>query len=231
MPINPSSNDMKAIVIQNAENTPVGLVGSVLETSYGFDLSICHAAKTDFAAISPRDADLFVILGSPKGVYERKIDWIEAEYEFTARLTGSDTPVLGICFGGQMLASALGAEVKPMGERHLGWHVNEFTANAAWQGPWFRWHGDTFALPEGARLLASSAGVCQGFQHGRAVGLQFHPEVDHTIVRGWAVESPDVLKSEGVDLDDFVKEALREEQGARQRLGRLMEDVMHRCLG
>lgn len=222
---------MKAIIIQNAENTPIGMVGDLLETRFGYDLSIRHAQQTDFAALSPHDADFFVILGSPHGVYEREIGWIEAEHAFTARLLDSDVPVFGICFGGQMLASALGAEVKPMGERHLGWHVNEFATNAAWQGPWFRWHGDTFALPKDAQLLASSDGVCQGFHHGKAVGLQFHPEVDHTIVRDWAVESPGVLRSEGVDLDDFVEEALREEQGARQRLRALMDDVMHRCVG
>lgn len=221
---------MKAIVIQNAPNTPVGLVGSLLESSFGFQLSTLHADQTDFTALSPDDADLFVILGSPRGVYERNVSWIDAEHDFTARLVERQAPVFGICFGGQMLASALGAEVRPMGERHLGWHRNEMAVNAAWEGPWFRWHGDTFALPPGARLLASAGEICQGFQYGKAVGVQFHPEVDHSIVRGWALESPGVLQSEGVELDDFVKEALHEEQGARQRLGALMEDVMHRCL-
>jgi len=222
---------MKASIIQNADNTPIGLVGDVLVERFGFTLSTHYAQQADLARLSPQHADLFVILGSPYGVYERDIDWIEAEYAFASRLMEADVPVFGICFGGQMLASALGAEVKPMGERHLGWHSNAFAINEAWQGPWFRWHGDTFSLPGGATLLASSSGVCQGFQHGKAVGLQFHPEVDHAIDRGWAVESPGILQSEGVDLDEFVKEALREEQGARSRLGVLMEDVMNRCLG
>lgn len=220
---------MKALVIQNSPNTGIGLVGENLERRHGFALDIRDAATTDFTTIDPRDADLFVILGSPRGVYERAVPWIDGEFAFTRRLLEDDRPLFGICFGGQMIASALGASVVPMGLRHRGWRRNDIAIGPAWEGPWFRWHGDRFDIPDGAKLLAVSDGVPQGFHIGRAVGVQFHPEVDADIVRTWVREGEALLQCDDSDREALIADSVRECRDVAARLNLLMDDILQRC--
>lgn len=217
---------MKVTAIQHAPTTGIGLVGSVLERRHGFSVEVLDATRTDFAAIDPHGSELFVILGSPRGAYERHIPWIEAEFHFTRRLLDADAPLFGICFGGQMIASALGAKVTPMGERHRGWRMNDVIAHEAWKGPWLRWHGDSFEVPDGAELLAASDGIPQGFQMGRAVGVQFHPEVDAAIVSAWVREDREIRPSEGERL---VAESIRQRREGSDRLDALVSDIIGRC--
>lgn len=221
---------MKALVIQNSSDTPIGLVGPILEQKFGIELKVIDAAKADFDRIQPEDFDLFVILGAPQGVYQREIRWIDAELNFTKRLLEAARPVFGICFGGQMIAAALGANVEPMGERHHGWIQNDWAVNECWAGPWFRWHGDSFQLPNGAVPLASSGSVVQGFQYGKAVAVQFHPEADHQIVANWVRNDGSQLVEAGVNLSEFLAETKSQERGVDARLRLLLEDVLERCL-
>ena len=115
---------------------------------------------------------------------EAALPWLIAEKAFVAEAERAGTPVLGICLGAQLIASALGARVFPGVEKEIGWFPLQAPAAApdcfAFPATTtvFHWHGETFDLPPTARLLASSA-VCrhQAFQIGRrAIGLQFHLE-------------------------------------------------------
>ncbi|GGF68166.1 glutamine amidotransferase [Azorhizobium oxalatiphilum] len=220
---------MKALVIQNAPSTGIGLVGEQLRAR-GFALDIRDAQHTDFDAIDLGSADLFVILGSPRGVYERDVPWIEAEFRFTRRVLDADRPLWGICFGAQMIASALGAKVAPMGVRHRFWRENDMVVGEAWRGPWLRWHGDQFEVPPGAELLAMSQGVPQGFQRGRAVGVQFHPEVDADMVRAWVKEGQEGLKQDDCDGEALVAASIRECRDVAARLDLLTADILQRCI-
>ena len=99
-----------------------------------------------------------------------------------------DIPVLGLCFGGQMLASALGGTV----ETRAAARARPGTASTATdpeqipEGPWLQWHFDRFTLPPGAQQLATSPAGVQAFAHGRHLGVQFHPESTIDIVMQWA---------------------------------------------
>lgn len=221
---------MKALVIQNAANTPLGLVGDHLKERHGFEIETLDAAQADFSGMDPYRADLFVILGSPRGVYEQDVSWIAGELDFTKRLLAERRPVFGICFGGQMIAAALGAVVKPMGERHRGWLTNDMAVDEVWSGPWFRWHGDSFELPQGARTLAMAGPVPQAFQHGKAVAVQFHPEIDLAIVEAWVEEGLHDLIRDGVDLEQFLSETKSSADRVHERLAELMDDVVRRCM-
>ena len=107
-----------------------------------------------------------------------------------------DLPVLGICLGAQLIAKALGGQVRRSPEREIGWYRLDVT-NAAGEDPLFghleasehvfQWHGDTFDIPEGAVHLASTAGCSnQAFRFGeRVYGLQFHLEVDEPMIERW----------------------------------------------
>ena len=125
-------------------------------------------------------------MGGPMSVNdEAEFAWLAAEKRFIAEVVALGRPVLGICLGAQLIASAHGARVYRNTEKEIGWfdvHACTGTEDAFDFPPTttvLHWHGETFELPPGARLLASSA-ACrhQAFQLGeRAIGLQFHLEM------------------------------------------------------
>jgi GMP synthase-like glutamine amidotransferase len=130
--------------------------------------------------------DLLVIMGGPMSVNEEdKYPWLVAEKRFVREVIESGKPVLGICLGAQMIASAMGASVFPSPVKEIGWypvHAVDGVDGAVFRFPpsetVFHWHGETFDLPPGAIQLARSAGCeNQAFQIGQSViGMQFHLE-------------------------------------------------------
>lgn len=145
--------------------------------------------------------DLIIALGGPMSVNdEAALPWLRAEKRFIADAIADNKAVLGICLGSQLIANALGARVYPAAEKEIGWFpifaepamldALAFPATAEV----FHWHGETFDLPSGAVLLASST-ACrhQAFQYGtRVIGLQFHlettPDSADAIIRHCADE-------------------------------------------
>jgi GMP synthase-like glutamine amidotransferase len=130
--------------------------------------------------------DFLVIMGGSMSVNdEDKHPWLIREKQFIREFIATGKPVLGICLGSQMIASALGAKVYPNKEKEIGWFPVSGVASidpSNFQFPVsffsLHWHGETFDLPEGAVLLASSeAAKHQAFQVGKNVlAIQFHPE-------------------------------------------------------
>jgi len=95
--------------------------------------------------------------------------------------------VLGICFGAQALAAALGGCVHKLARPEVGWvTVRSNDDERIPSGPWLAWHEDGFTLPPLGYELASNAFGVQAFCHCRHLGVQFHPEVDAAIVSDWA---------------------------------------------
>jgi GMP synthase-like glutamine amidotransferase len=150
--------------------------------------------------------DALVVMGGSMGVGDigdARWPFLAAEVELMARQVRSEAPVLGVCLGAQLLASALGAKVYPLRvgdppaiHREVGWGAVTFVAPAGTQPSLaglneaevvLHWHGDTFDLPSGATLLASTL-ACpnQMFRFGpRAYGLQFHVELTPPDVPVW----------------------------------------------
>ncbi len=130
--------------------------------------------------------DLLVVMGGPMSVNdEDKYPWLALEKKFIREIIESGKPVLGICLGAQLIANAMGAKVYPNPMKEIGWFpVQAVSSNegSAFCFPpsakVFHWHGETFALPPRATLIARSGGCeNQAFQIGRSViGLQFHLE-------------------------------------------------------
>ena len=126
------------------------------------------------------------------GVYEEnKYPFLAQEKEMIREAFKRKVPILGICLGAQLIASALGKEVYPY-RREFGWFtVNKIkddtvTRELPEKLIVFQWHNDTFNLPEGAKLLYAGDLVRnQAFRIGNAIGLQFHLEVTSEIVRDW----------------------------------------------
>jgi GMP synthase-like glutamine amidotransferase len=138
---------------------------------------------------SQNDFDWLIVMGGPMGTDDiEQYPWLMQERGFILETIETGKCVLGICLGAQLIAAALGAVVKKNEYREIGWfkvkhapHITKTVLSDIWPESIevFHWHGDTFELPEGSKLLASSeACVNQGFiLDNRVVGLQFHLEV------------------------------------------------------
>jgi GMP synthase-like glutamine amidotransferase len=129
--------------------------------------------------------DLIIAMGGPMSVNdEPDLAWLRPEKQFVREAVARAVPVLGVCLGAQLIASALGSRVYPNPKKEIGWFQIEATPapGDAFRFPEkctvFHWHGETFDLPSGAvRLARSAACENQAFQIGRHVmGLQFHLE-------------------------------------------------------
>ncbi|HVY97020.1 MAG TPA: type 1 glutamine amidotransferase, partial [Solirubrobacterales bacterium] len=135
-----------------------------------------------------------VVMGGPMNVDEvERFPGLAAEREWLAEALRRGMPLLGICLGAQLLARALGAEVRPGEAKEIGFAPVEVHDAAdpvlgrlAPSTEVLHWHGDVFELPPGAAPLASSALTeHQAFRHGDAWGLLFHPEADFALVEAW----------------------------------------------
>jgi GMP synthase (glutamine-hydrolysing) len=156
----------------------------------------------DFAAIVPMG-------GNSHAWQEDAYSFLRRERLLLAEAVDEGVPVLGICLGAQLLARALGAEVRAAEEPEIGWLDVHPTVQAR-DDPVFghlggalgtyQWHNDVFELPPGAQLLARSEQYeNQGFRVGNAWGIQFHPEVDPELFELWISRHPDEVREAGVD--------------------------------
>lgn len=127
-----------------------------------------------------------VLMGGSGSVNDSK-DWISQELELIRRADESNMPVLGVCFGAQLISKALGGTVYPGATMEVGWHVidavdlqqaKHWLNGLPAQFEAFHWHAHTFTLPPGAvPLWESTCFEQQGFVKGRMLGMQFHLEV------------------------------------------------------
>lgn len=135
-----------------------------------------------------------VAMGGPMSVHDvERHPGLEEEREWMVAALGREVPVLGICLGAQLLAGALGAEVRRAESPELGYAPVEILdrddpvlGGLAPSTTVLHWHGEVFDLPEGATRLARSAQTeVQAFRHGSAWGVLFHPEADFALLEAW----------------------------------------------
>jgi GMP synthase-like glutamine amidotransferase len=134
----------------------------------------------------PRELSFAVALGSDASVIDHGRRWIRHELEWLRAADSAGLPILGICFGAQALAAALGARVYRLPEPEIGWiEIETLDAERIPGGPWVSWHEDGFELPPLAYELARNAFGVQAFCHCRHLAVQFHPEATVGIASGW----------------------------------------------
>lgn len=153
----------------------------------GYVIDRVDVTDPDFASMDFLEPDLVVMMGGPMGVYERAAyPWIDCEIVRLAGRLAAGRPTLGVCLGAQMIAAALGVEVHPGPVKEVGFAPISLTPAGLASPlrhidgvPVLHWHGDTFHLPDGAELLAStSAYANQAFRRGpNLLALQCHPEM------------------------------------------------------
>jgi GMP synthase-like glutamine amidotransferase len=187
---------VKTLVLQHIACEPPGVYEDVLEERG----AAIHRVELDEGEPLPdwRGFDAIVAMGGPMSVNdEEELPWLRAEKALIAEAARAGVPVFGACLGSQLLAASLGGEVVAGTAPEVG-ILPVFLTEAAVDDPVFaglphelptlQWHGDTFSLPDGAVLLASSpAYPNQAFRWGRrAYGVQFHLEVSREMAEEWA---------------------------------------------
>lgn len=219
----------KLWVLQHLAAEPLGIIGEALEAG-GIDAEYVRVFAGDPVPGDMNGAAGLVVMGGSMAVYEQgEYPFLSHEIRLMEVALKAEKPVLGICLGSQLLASALGAEVRKADQKEIGWLPITMTeaasADRMFRGvePSFtayHWHGDVFDLPAGAAVLASSTQTdCQAFAYQeRAYGLLFHLEATHKIVedmvRGFAGE----LDEERIDGAEIIAQT-HEHLPQLQRIG------------
>jgi GMP synthase-like glutamine amidotransferase len=221
---------LRVLILQHEEPTPPGYVTEWLE-AHDADVD---TYRIDLAEreVDPDDYDLIVSLGSEFAAFDDSKPFVPREARLMRAAIDADVPVLGLCFGGQMLARVLGGEVFRGTESEIGWlPVRSRDPELVPDGPWFQWHFDSFTLPPGATPVAESDVAPQAFVAGRSLGLQFHPEVTTEIMEDWVRTYRHELDGDGVDPDALLEETRRRAAESRrmalQLLERFWSDVAH----
>lgn len=219
---------MRVIVIKHHEIDDAGFIGAAFEAR-GATLEV-HLVPDGGPLPALDGVDHVVVLGAVWSVYdhERIGHWIDGELNWLRAADATGVPVLGICFGAQVLAAALGGRVEPAPRPEIGWMtVEPLAPGLIEEGPWLEFHGDQCVLPPQARVLART-GVCvQAFAVGRHLAVQFHPEVDGAQVRRWLDDGGAAeARRAGQDPAELIAVSVAQEPQAAGRADRLVAIAM-----
>jgi GMP synthase-like glutamine amidotransferase len=188
---------VRVLVFRHSPSDGLGLIGHALDANgISYDYADLYAPASTAPPVN--EADALVLMGGSMSANDDS-PFITREIEYIRGAVRRGKPVLGVCLGAQLIAKALGAKVYANHVKEVGWAPVTF-ADAGLRDPLFmgmseaevifHWHGETFDLPAGAELLASSA-ACrnQAFRVGdRIYGLQFHLEVTPAMIVEWCHE-------------------------------------------
>ena len=225
---------MRALFVQQDHVSPVGPVGERF-AQRGYDVeeflvvpsSSFETPGVEVSFPDPLDYDAIVPMGAPWSVYDEATigAWVLEEIGLLRRAHDAGVPVLGICFGGQALATALGGSVERAPEAEIGWYaIDSDDPGLVEPGPWFQWHHDRWTTPPEAREVARTERAPQAFTQRRSMGVQFHPELVGTMLEGWLANGGAAyMHAHGIDPDAVLAQTAGEEPAAIERSHRLVD--------
>lgn len=186
---------MRALFVQHDHVSPLGPVGERF-AYHGFEIDTLlvvpqerfESPDVTVEFPDPEAYDVIVPLGSPWGAWDDACigSWLLPELEWVRSAVAGTTPVLGICFGGQLIARALGGSVARAPRSEIGWTaIHSDRPDLVGEGPWFQFHYDRWVLPPGATEVARTPSASQAFTINSSLAVQFHPELDAAALQGW----------------------------------------------
>jgi len=205
-------------VIQHVKCETLGTIADALKANHITARAI-RVFEGQSVPKKMNEASGLVIMGGPMGVYEQdRYPFLQQEIHLIQRALEEDKPMLGICLGSQLLASALGAKVIKGKQKEIGWFPVTLTEAAKSDHLWagvepsfiaYHWHGDIFDLPPVATSLASSELTeCQAYRYGPyAYGFLFHMEVTERIIQDMVEGFRDELREVGINGSEIVGKA------------------------
>ena len=227
------------LILQHGPTSPPGLFGE-WAASQGVPVEV-HRTFADSAdpyggasngAMPEIEGRAFVCcLGSKHSPLDRHVPVVADTISLIAEAVDREIPVLGLCYGGQVLADVLGGTVEAAPEPELGWYsVESDEPELVAVGPWLEWHYQRFTLPSGARELARSGVGVQAFVSGPHLGTQFHPESTIEIVKQWASSDHERLEHLGItDAEQRLESGRGQADVARANAFRLFDVFWERA--
>jgi GMP synthase-like glutamine amidotransferase len=225
------------LFIQHHSYAPPAMLGEAF-TEAGYDVEVLALPDTrsetaEFPSALAYDA--VVPLGAIVSVYDPDLakSLVGPEMALLREADAAGVPVLGVCFGGQLLAQAHGGTVGQSPAPEIGWYpVTSDHPAVVPEGPWFQWHSDRWTLPPGAVEVAHNGNASQAFVLRRSLAVQFHPELDSDLLEQWLENHP-APQLNGAALDTRV---LREHtrgahDGAARRVRQLVAGFLGKVAG
>ncbi|GAA4901977.1 type 1 glutamine amidotransferase [Actinomycetospora succinea] len=214
------------LFLQHQDDCGPGYLGDRVR-ELGLPMDVAHLSHGDRPA-DPSRWSLVVSLGSDDSTLDSSVAYLDHERAFLAEAVAADVPVLGVCFGAQMLATVLGASVRTLERPEIGWlDVETRRPDVVGSGPWLVWHLDAFACPPDAEMLASTDAAVQAFRQGPHLGVQFHPEATPESAGAWAAKYPKALAAAGIDRTALLDETDRRQDESRERAAALLDEVVN----
>lgn len=228
---------MRVLFLQHDHLSPPGPVGDGF-ADRGYDITELlvvgeehyYEPNQPFTFPDPTDYDVLVPMGSPWGAWEddRIGNWLLPELQWLRDADSAGVPVLGLCFGGQILARAHGGSVQRAPDCEIGWtSIWTDEPDLVESGPWFEFHYDRWSLPPGAREIARTPRASQAFVLRRNLALQFHPEVTAEALASWfETDGRTLIAKDGQDPDLLLAFTKAEENRAADRARRLVNNFL-----
>ncbi|MDH5518018.1 MAG: glutamine amidotransferase [Gammaproteobacteria bacterium] len=217
-----------AVVIRHVAYNGLGLFNRVLELA-GYDVIYMDAGVADFSRRITIEADIMVVLDGPVSINEMaKYPYLVNELQLVEYRLQNNLPVFGIGLGAEIMAKALGASVYPMHEKECGWQeVLLRTGNSLLEPlrgrQLLHWHNESFALPDNAQLLASTAKCeVQAFSYERSLALQFHMEIEMKKIEQWILGHAIEIQNQGSHCLNYLREGAENNGALLEERARLV---------
>lgn len=225
---------MRILVIEHDHVSPLGAVAERF-VERGHEL-VSHLVVPEEHHEAPGvDADFpdlvgfdaVISMGARWSAYDVSLigSWVLPEIELLREADRAGVPVLGICFGGQLLAQAHGGSVVLSDVPEIGWTtIDTDDDSLVSAGPWFHWHFDRWHVPPGATEVARNDAASQAYVLRRNLAVQFHPEMAPDMLRGWLANGgAEMLRQRGIDEVSLVRETESLAPAARLRSHALVD--------
>ena len=232
----------KVLFLVNEHIATEAMLGEAF-AEHGFDVDTFDVVPAERAADpagdvefpDPTGYDVIVPLGASWPVYDEGLldTWVGTEMQLMRDAADAGIALLGVCFGGQLLAQTFGGSVTRSPRPEIGWYdVLSERPEIVPGGLWFQWHFDRWTLPPGATEIARTPNSSQAFILGRTLALQFHPEVDAALLAGWlAADRDGEAMAAGLDHDELLIRTSELTPDTRSRIRELVRGFLTHVAG